>query len=105
MLQRECIEEIGTTVEIGQLLHVADFFKARDTDPPSTRHVVEFLFRCTVPDGYVARSGAKPDRSQIGVAWMDRAALASAPLFPPSPSHWLPLSFDQGADVYLGTLA
>jgi len=32
-LVRECQEEIGTTVAVGGLLHVAEFFKLRDTQP------------------------------------------------------------------------
>jgi ADP-ribose pyrophosphatase YjhB (NUDIX family) len=68
-LNRECIEEIGTPVEIDDLIHVADFFKLRDTEPPSRRHVVEFLFRCSVPDDYSPRNGHHPDRHQVEVVW------------------------------------
>jgi len=103
-LARECLEEIGTTVEIVELMNVADRFKARATAPPSTRHTVEFLFRCSVADDYVARNGSKPDRSQLDVVWIDLADLATAPLDPASLSHWLPLGIQRAAAVYLGTL-
>lgn len=36
-LNRECLEEIGTSVDIGDLIYVADFFKLRDTQPPTRR--------------------------------------------------------------------
>lgn len=81
-LQRECEEEIGTQVEIGRLAHVAEFCKRRDTEPPSRRHLVEFLFLCRVPDGYRAQSGHHPDRHQVDVVWMGLDGLATAPLFP-----------------------
>lgn len=103
-LDRECLEEIGTTVGIVALLHVGDYFKVRDTDPPSTRHTVEFLFHCTVPDDYVAHNGIKPDRSQVDVVWADLTDLAAMPLFPKSLSHWLPAGLQPGAAIYLGTL-
>jgi ADP-ribose pyrophosphatase YjhB (NUDIX family) len=103
-LNRECLEEIGSAVEILALMNVADHFKARATDPPSTRHMVEFLFRCSVPDDYVAHNGSKPDRSQLDVVWVDLADLAQAPLDPASLSHWLPLGIQRTAAVYLGTL-
>ena len=103
-LLRECQEEIGTQVRIHDLIHVADYFKKRDTEPPSTRHLVEFLFRCSVADDYVARNGSKPDRSQLDVVWVDLADLATAPLDPASLSHWLPLGIQRAAAVYLGTL-
>jgi 8-oxo-dGTP diphosphatase len=103
-LQRECLEEIGSSVEIGALMNVADHFKARETDPPSTRHMVEFLFRCTVPDDYVARNGTKPDKSQVGVVWVKLANLATMPLYPASLSHWLPEGILRDTAVYLGSM-
>lgn len=103
-LERECREEIGSAIEIVTLMNVADHFKNRETDPPSTRHMVEFLFRCTVPDDYVARNGSKPDKSQVDVVWVDLAKLAAMPLYPESLSHWLPEGILRGTVVYLGTL-
>ncbi len=103
-LKRECLEEIGSTVEILDLMNVADHFKTRDTDPPSTRHMVEFLFRCTVPDDYVAHNGIKPDKSQIDVVWVNMAHLAAMPLYPESLSHWLPEGILRDTAVYLGTM-
>ena len=88
-LQRECIEEIGTAVEILALTNVGDHFKKRETDPPGTRHIVEFLFRCAVADDYVAHNGSKPDRSQVDVVWVNPANLAEMPLYPESLSDCL----------------
>ena len=82
-LQRECQEEIGTSVEIGELMHVADYHKPRDTTPPTLRQQVEFLFRCHVPDNYVAQNGPHPDKHQINVIWLPLAEINQSPLFPP----------------------
>jgi len=103
-LDRECREEIGTTVKIVDLLSVADFFKPRKTDPPSTRHLVEFLFQCTLPDGYIAQSGTKPDKSQVDVVWMDLADIEEIRMSPKALSHLLPTLKQQRTGVYLGTL-
>lgn len=81
-LQRECEEEIATRVEIGALVHVAEFCKRRDTQPPSRRHLVEFLFLCGVPDGYRPQNGPHPDKHQVDVVWIDVDALQRVPLFP-----------------------
>jgi len=81
-LNRECIEEIGTPVDAVELVHVADFIKLRDTQPPSRRHVVDFLFRCRVPGDYSAHSGERPDRHQVEVVWADLADVEEMPLFP-----------------------
>ncbi len=70
-LVRECEEEIGVRVQVIGLIHVADYFNPRKTVPPSTRHQVEFFFKCTVPDSYVPRNGSRPDKRQTAVAWLD----------------------------------
>jgi ADP-ribose pyrophosphatase YjhB (NUDIX family) len=103
-LVRESVEEIGSAVEILDLMSVADHFKARETDPPETRHMVEFLFRCSVPEDYVAHNGIKPDKSQIDVVWIDLARLATMPLYPASLSRYLPEGILRATPVYLGTL-
>ncbi len=88
-LNRECMEEIGTEVTIIDLLHIADFFKARDTDPPSTRHLLEILFACEVPQDYTAQNGIKPDKHQVEVVWVELQKLSQIPLFPASLVHYL----------------
>jgi 8-oxo-dGTP diphosphatase len=82
-LQRECEEEIDTRVEIGPMLHAVDFFKLRETDPPTRRHLLELLFRCEVPADYVPRIGRHPDKHQVDVIWAELAQLPNMPLFPP----------------------
>ena len=102
-LNRECIEEIGTSVDIGDLIHVADFFKLRDTQPPTRRHVVEFLFRCSISDDYSPRSGHRPDKHQVEVIWAELDELAQLPLFPQYLSTCIPPAQNTGKNLYLGT--
>lgn len=102
-LQRECEEEIGARVAIRDLLHLADYFKPRDTDPPSTRHLVEFLFDCSVPEDYRPRNGHRPDKHQVEVAWVPLEQLAALPLWPESLKAYLVGA--PSAGVYLGTIA
>lgn len=83
-LNRECLEEIGCEVIIGDLLHVADWFKPRLTDPPTTRHLVEFLFTCEVPESYQPRNGHHPDKHQLEVVWVPLATLHEVALLPRS---------------------
>jgi len=103
-LNRECQEEIGTGVRIIDLVHIADYFKARQTTPPSTRHLVEFLFTCRVADDYTPRNGHHPDKHQVEVMWAELDELERMPLHPVSlASHIVRLS---GATqrVYLGVM-
>ncbi len=99
-LNRECMEEIGTSVDIGNLIHVVDFFKLRNTQPPTRRHLVEFLFRCTVPQDYSPHNGHRPDKHQVDTIWAELDTLASLPLFPQYLSTCIP--HDAGRELYLG---
>ena len=101
-LNRECIEEIGTAVHAAELVHVADFIKLRDTQPPTRRHVVDFLFRCTIPDDYLPRNGERPDRHQVEMLWVEFAALEQMPLFPQYLSSCIPKLEDANRTLYLG---
>mgnify|MGYP001823234006 CR=1 FL=1 len=102
-LNRECEEEIGTRVEVHDLVGVADYFKPRDTRPPSTRHVIEFLFACSVPADYTPRSGHRPDKHQVGVLWAEVAGLGHMILQPVSLAS-LVGSLQAGGGVYQGLI-
>ena len=103
-LHRECLEEIGTRVEIHDLVYVADCLKPRDTQPRSTRHLVEFLFACTVPDDYVPVNGHHPDKHQVEVVWASLDALADMPLYPRSLAPYLADARENTGTVYLGSI-
>ena len=103
-LYRECEEEIGTRVEIRDLVYVADCFKPRDTPPGGTRHLVEFLFSCTVPDDYVPVNGYHPDKHQVEVVWARLDALAGMPIYPRSLAPYLADATESTGTVYLGTI-
>jgi 8-oxo-dGTP diphosphatase len=83
-LIRECKEEVAADISNISLLHVVDWFKARDTIPPSTRQHVEFLFACDVDDSYIAQNGYHPDKHQVEVIWVNRDALDNIPCHPNS---------------------
>ena len=103
-LVRECHEEIGTSVRIHELVHVADCFKPRDILPPSTRHLVEFLFVCSVPEDYTPRNGDQPDKHQVAVVWVGLAELVDIPLYPRSLGGFLAGLHDRLGPTYLGCI-
>ena len=103
-LVRECEEEIGATVEIDTLLAVADFYKQRDTQIPSVRHVVEFLFRCSLALDYEPVSGHHPDKHQIDVVWMPFTDLPDHEIFPKALASRLPVLTRATTPAYLGVI-
>ena len=102
-LQRECEEEIGTRVEVIDLLYVGDYFKARETDPPSTRQLLEFLFACSVAGDYRPRNGHRPDKHQVEVLWIPVSHLATINLVPSAYAELLASRHQRR--VYLGQLS
>jgi len=101
-LNRECMEEIGTEVEVKNLLHVADYFKQANSVPTKSRHLVEFFFECTVPECYSPRNGHRPDKHQAAVVWKDITQLDQTDLFLQTLVSCLDKAKQSGEPVYLG---
>jgi len=101
-LNRECVEEIGSEVEVRKLVHVADRFKPRDTIPLTTRHLVEFFFECTIDEDYTPRNGYQPDKHQVAVVWKDIARLEQTDIFFPELAPCLNRTEINDGPVYLG---
>ena len=99
-LERECEEEIGTPVTITGLAYVAEYFRKRESVPGATRHLLECLFRCEVPAGYVPANGRNPDKHQVGVVWLPVHELDDHSLSHPFLSDAVALG--QHPDIYLG---
>jgi len=80
---RECIEEVGVRVSVGDLLLVRDYisnnhqFAQQDDDI----HQVEFMFRCRVIEGDI-HVGDIPDDWQTGVEWVEVSRLDDVVLYP-----------------------
>ncbi|OQK16377.1 hypothetical protein AU255_00225 [Methyloprofundus sedimenti] len=79
---RECQEEINTTVNAFDVLHIADFFIPKLKPEPYTRHQLEVLIQCETPAGYLPSSGSDPDKHQVGVEWLPLNELAQHSMSP-----------------------
>lgn len=71
-LRRECLEEIGTEVEVGEFLYVREYIGANHEFRKSHRsfHQVENVFRCRLPNPDGIGPGTEHDKKQIGVEWI-----------------------------------
>lgn len=101
-LIRECMEEIDASISVGELIYVAEFFKQKDTVPPMRRHLMEFLFLCSLPDDYAPRNGPSPDKHQVEVVWRELQILPSLVLFPEYLIEAI-ASIENDMPTYLGT--
>ena len=101
-LRRECVEEIGAHVTISELAFVRDYLSWHHDagGPDEDFQVVQFVFRCSVPDDYQSRLGSSPDAGQSATKWLTLTELANVRFFPQSLVGMLQRS--QTTPLYLG---
>jgi 8-oxo-dGTP pyrophosphatase MutT (NUDIX family) len=82
-LVRECREELGVDVSVGELLGARDYI-ARNHEFAATdnAHQVELMFRCSLAGESAPVLGANPDPRQIGVEWVELVQLDRVRLYP-----------------------
>ena len=83
-LQRECLEEIGTHVQIGEVRLIREYIGKHHefAQYHGEVHQVEFMFECQVDPAYHPRTGKTPDTLQTGVAWIALSDLQRHRLYP-----------------------
>lgn len=101
---RECLEEINSTVEAFDVLHIADFFIPKLEPKPYTRHQLEVLIQCQIPADYTPSSGPDPDKHQIGVEWLPIKQLEERAISPVFFAELLTNLPNQRHHVYVGTV-
>jgi 8-oxo-dGTP pyrophosphatase MutT (NUDIX family) len=102
-LRRECREEIGVDVIVGELRYVREYigghheFAAWDGDV----HQIEYMFVCRLADGAEPAGGHEPDSMQVGVEWVPLDRLTATRLYPAALRPLLASGCADGP-VYLG---
>lgn len=83
-LKRECLEEIGAKVKVGQIRLVRDYIgrnhEFAQWDPDV--HQVEIMFECQLQGDYDPTVGHSPDVNQTGVAWLEIEELSRHRIYP-----------------------
>ena len=83
-VKRECLEEIGVEVEVGDLLYVRDCIAKHhefvEHDPEF--HGLELLFAGRIADDAEPVLGVAPDSQQTGVRWLPLETLEQSNLYP-----------------------
>lgn len=105
-LVRECVEEIGTEVEVRRLVFVRDYIGANHefAKEDSEVHKVEFFFECRVPEIYRPRLGTKPDATQKSVVWLPLEETFDSMLYPRALCEYFAKLDDTSNPVYLGDI-
>lgn len=103
---RECMEEIGEQVDVGDLVHIREYigknheYASFDSD----FHQVEFYFVCTIKqDGCTLPSN--PDSHQVGIEWVAVNDLQNYRIYPKELTRYmLNLLINKKSPIYLGDI-
>jgi len=98
---RECREETGLSVRVGDVVAVRDYVGVHhEVAQDNGRHKVEVVFACH-PEGDPGEA-VEPDRGQVGLAWLRPEALEGARFRPRALAAALVAGRLEGGPVYLG---
>jgi ADP-ribose pyrophosphatase YjhB (NUDIX family) len=103
-LQRECLEEIGTDVEVGELLYVREYIGKNHQFSKDHRsfHQLESVFRCSLPNPNGIGPGTEHDKKQIGVEWVALDELHKHRLLPEAIKPFFTKEGFEPSSNYLG---
>jgi 8-oxo-dGTP diphosphatase len=105
-LQRECEEELGVSVEVGDLLFVREYIgKNHELSVKHfDAHQTEFMFACSV-EGDEFALGTNPDKGQVGAEWIPIDELMDYQLFPRElRQHLISYNHEGRSLIYVGDI-
>ena len=100
------MEELGVTVEIGDLLFVREYIGKNHelASKHADAHQTEFMFACFVSEDKFA-NGLNPDQGQVGTEWIPVEKLMEYNLFPKAlRKHLISYSNKGKSLVYMGDI-
>lgn len=104
-LGRECVEEIGKEVEVGELLFIREYIGKNHEHANFDLHVhqVEFYFACTVKRD--VNMPTHPDSHQVGFEWIILEDLSEIRIYPNELKSYI-YTQDTGvsSSIYLGDI-
>jgi 8-oxo-dGTP diphosphatase len=103
-LRRECYEELGLELNIGQLRFVREFISKNHTNSNYNNdyHQLECIFICSIINSLEDGMGYRPDPSQKGWAWVELSALNLLRLYPSELAEIIYSHRMDTSPVYLG---
>ena len=107
-LVRECLEEIGTVVQVKDILFVRDYIannhEFKDEPEPLNTHQIEIMFECSITENYIPFTGANPDSTQKGVLWIELKSLSKLRFYPKEMITDLQNNIHNKVKIYLGDI-
>jgi ADP-ribose pyrophosphatase YjhB (NUDIX family) len=82
-LLRECREELGAQVEVGELAFICPHRVSMSRSDAANSERLEFVFCCHLLEPYTPANGPNPDRHQREVLWLPIDDTEQQPCMPP----------------------
>ncbi|TDF95167.1 NUDIX domain-containing protein [Paenibacillus piri] len=81
---RECAEELGCLVEVGDIVFIREYIGKNHefADWDYDLHQVEFYFECRIDIHIDSFNGTNPDNDQVGVEWVEINKLGEIRVYP-----------------------
>lgn len=105
-LWRECIEEIGKEIKIGELLHIREYIGKNHEHSmfDSNVHQVEYYFVCNLANAN-HKTPTNPDSHQVGIEWVLINNLLEYRIFPKELRKYIIKHLNkEKSPVYLGDI-
>jgi 8-oxo-dGTP diphosphatase len=83
-LQRECLEELGAKVKVGELVWIREYIGKNHefAECDSEVHQVEYYFKCQLETPVDLSKATQLDKVQIGVEWLELSRLKEYDIYP-----------------------
>ena len=83
-VKRECYEELGIHVKVGDVRFIRDYISDHHEFAEFDKgvHQLEIMFECTIENNEQPRIGQIPDVDQTGVEWLPLLTLENFRLYP-----------------------
>lgn len=104
-LKRECVEELGFSIKVINLIFVREYIgKNHDfSDMDEDVHQVEFIFSCSIKEKRINYQTER-DEGQIGISWLHTESLNQHRIFPSVLKEVIRLMNDDDRPIYLGDI-
>lgn len=103
-LRRECLEEAGAEIEVGDLVFVREYIGKNHefADHDSDYHGIEFIFECRLAEGAEPQTGSLPDIGQLAVEWLELDKVDNYRLYPLALRPLIARHEERRTAVYMG---
>lgn len=103
-LKRECLEELGAQVSVGELVWVREYIGKNHqfAESDSDMHQVEYYFTCKLETPVDLTKATNLDAVQVGVEWLDISRLKEYIIYPAAFANSIDENGKMISNIYVG---